>query len=87
MLHIPNRLYQNWSYRIIDIEAPNLSDFDPGEASEKLVQDMLNQLLYLGSFLSKNAKASKKVPYKDQLLVVLGGQFFVPLTVLAITGW
>ena len=54
--HIPSRLYQHWAYRILDIEAPLIEEYDPGEAAEKLVSDILNQLLRLGQYLARQPK-------------------------------
>ena len=55
-LYIPNRLYQNWGTRVLDIEAPRLDEYETTESAEKLVLEMLTQLLKLGLYLSKHQK-------------------------------
>ena len=55
---IPQRLYQQWSFRVLDIEAPRMEEYDSSDDAEKLVSDMLTQLLKLGNFLSKQPTVS-----------------------------
>ena len=52
-------MYQNWSYRIIDVESPDHSEYEQSEPAEKVAQDLCVQLLNLGAFFAKNAKVSR----------------------------
>jgi len=58
--NIPHRLYQHWSHRVIDIEAPRMDAYEPSEDPERLVSDMLTQLLKLGTHLARQPKVSSK---------------------------
>ena len=56
---IPTRLYeQQWSFRNIDIAAARLEGYDTNETTDKVVIDLLTQLLKLGSTLAKTPKVS-----------------------------
>ena len=55
---IPHRLYQHWSFRVLDIEAPRLDEYDTSESPDKLVKDLLIQLLKLGVHLSRQPKVT-----------------------------
>ncbi|XP_048248729.1 testis-expressed protein 47-like isoform X1 [Haliotis rufescens] len=57
---IPQRLYQQWSFRTLDIEAHRLEAFEPSETTDKLIIDVLTQLLKLGKFISKTPKLNFK---------------------------
>lgn len=57
---IPQRLYQQWSFRQLDIQAHRLEAYDPSESTDKLVVDLLTQLLKLGMFLVKQPKLNLK---------------------------
>merc|ERR1711976_67299 len=57
---IPHRQYNQWSFRILDIEAPQIEDYETSEESDALVTDMLTQLLKLGAYISKQPKVSLK---------------------------
>jgi len=57
---ILNRLYQHWSFRVLDIEAPRMEDYDPGESAANLVIDMQTQLLKLGAYLARQPKVNLK---------------------------
>jgi hypothetical protein len=50
------RLYQSWTARVLDIEAPNMELYEPTEDIEKIVIDILLQLLNLGMYIHKNQK-------------------------------
>ncbi|CAD5123570.1 DgyrCDS11905 [Dimorphilus gyrociliatus] len=50
---IPYPLYQSWSYRSIDIVAQKIDEYEPSETEDKLVIDMLTQLLKLGKHLKQ----------------------------------
>ena len=55
-VQIPQRLYQHWSYRVLDIEAPLVDEYETTEPHSKLVKDLLTQLLRLGMHLSRQTK-------------------------------
>lgn len=61
---IPNRLYSNWTYQMLDIQATDMDTFEPGENVEKIVTDILVQLLNLGIYVRKQPKASQKMIYE-----------------------
>jgi hypothetical protein len=58
VVHIPVRLYPSWMARVLDIEAPNMELYEPTEDIEKIVIDILVQLLNLGMYIHKNQKVS-----------------------------
>eukprot|EP00745_Piridium_sociabile_P027320 TRINITY_DN44059_c0_g3_i2.p1 TRINITY_DN44059_c0_g3~~TRINITY_DN44059_c0_g3_i2.p1 ORF type:complete len:250 (-),score=65.00 TRINITY_DN44059_c0_g3_i2:347-1096(-) len=57
---IPQRQYQGWGFRTLDIVEPGLEAYEPGDTSENLVVDLLTQLLRLGNFLAKQPKLNLK---------------------------
>lgn len=57
---IPQRQYQGWSYRTLDIVEPGIETYEPTETSENLVIELVSQLLRLGAFLSKQPKLNLK---------------------------
>lgn len=57
---IPNRLHQQWSFRVMDIEAPNLDDYETSDESRRLVLDMVIQLLKLGAHIARQPKMALK---------------------------
>lgn len=57
---ITHRLYEQWNFRLLDIQVPDMDDYDPGESGEKLVTDMLTQLLKLGMYLQRQPKVALK---------------------------
>jgi len=48
---IPDRLYQAWAFLVEDVVAPNLDNFDTTEKDEKIVTDLVLQLLKLGDYI------------------------------------
>lgn len=78
---IPHRLFQHWSFRIIDIETPNVDLYEPTESPDKLVVDTLTQVLKLSNYIvrqqpkvMKNAADNlhEKVPELLPQQVVVG---------------
>lgn len=57
---IPHRLYQHWSHRVLDIEAPRLDAYEPTDEPARLINEMLVQLLKLGTYLSRQPKVAAK---------------------------
>ena len=53
---IPERLYQNWMYKTLEIQSARLDSYDSSESTDKTVLDCLVQLLKLGNHLSKIPK-------------------------------
>ena len=63
---IPERLYQNWMYKTLEIQSARLDSYDSSESTDKTVLDCLVQLLKLGNHLSKIPKGNFKNSF-DQL--------------------
>ncbi|XP_013401908.1 testis-expressed protein 47 isoform X2 [Lingula anatina] len=57
---VPERLYNQWTHKILDIKSANLDLYEPSEAADKLVTDMLSQFLHLGTYLAKQPKLNFK---------------------------
>lgn len=54
--HIPFRFYSNWAFQTLDIQATDMDTYEPTESLEKVVIDILTQLLKLGTYISKQPK-------------------------------
>ncbi|XP_060063478.1 testis-expressed protein 47-like [Ylistrum balloti] len=57
---IPHRLYGQWSFRTLDIQAARIENYDSNESTDKIVIDLLTQLLKLGNHLAKTPKLNLK---------------------------
>jgi len=57
---IPQRQYQGWSFRTLDIVEPGLESYEATDSTENLTVDLLTQLLKLGNFLAKQPKLNLK---------------------------
>nr|XP_022317058.1 testis-expressed protein 47-like isoform X1 [Crassostrea virginica] len=57
---IQNRLYQQWSFRQLDIVAARIESIDSNESTDKIVIDLVTQLLKLGNALAKTPKLNLK---------------------------
>ncbi|XP_069124645.1 testis-expressed protein 47-like isoform X2 [Argopecten irradians] len=57
---IPHRLYGQWSFRTLDIQAARMESYDSNESTDKIVIDLLTQLLKLGNHLAKTPKQNLK---------------------------
>lgn len=57
---IQNRLYQQWSFRQLDIVAARIESIDSNEPTDKVVIDLVTQLLKLGNALAKTPKLNLK---------------------------
>ncbi|XP_033734483.1 testis-expressed protein 47-like isoform X4 [Pecten maximus] len=57
---IPHRLYGQWSFRTLDIQAARMESYDSNESTDKIVIDLLTQLLKLGNHLAKTPKLNLK---------------------------
>ena len=58
MRHIPCRLYASYLSRVLDIEAVNM-ELETNEGVEKIVIDMLTQVLRLGVYIHKLGRVRK----------------------------
>ncbi|XP_064629253.1 testis-expressed protein 47-like [Lineus longissimus] len=58
--HIPTRLYQTWSFRVLDMEAQNIGLYEPSDDNHNIVIDVLQQVIKLGSHLAKIPKLNWK---------------------------
>ncbi|XP_066560469.1 testis-expressed protein 47 isoform X2 [Amia ocellicauda] len=56
---IPNRLFQQWSYEVLNLPANTLTDRSHREPTLTLVSESLTRLLKLGTHLLKCPKSSK----------------------------
>jgi len=54
--YIPQRLYGQWSFRTLDIQVARMEGYDNNESADKIVIDLLTQLLKLGNTLAKTPK-------------------------------
>lgn len=63
---IQNRLYQQWSFRQLDIVAARIESIDSNESTDKVVIDLVTQLLKLGNALAKTPKVSHMHDLKDR---------------------
>ena len=53
-------MFQQWSYRILDIEAHVSDDNEPSDQAEGMVTETLTQLLKLGSYINRQPKVAMK---------------------------
>jgi len=58
-MYIPSRLYGSYLSRVLDIEDVSM-DVEPVEDVEKLVVDVLTQLLRLGIYIHKLGKVRRR---------------------------
>ncbi|ESP03946.1 hypothetical protein LOTGIDRAFT_203402 [Lottia gigantea] len=58
--NISDRLFNQWNFRALEIQVHRLEAYEPSESTDRLVIDILSQLLKLGSYLSKQPKQSLK---------------------------
>ncbi|KAK6479680.1 testis-expressed protein 47 isoform X1 [Huso huso] len=56
---IPNRLFQQWSYKVLSVPARRLAAAEQTESHEKLVSESLTMLMKLGVEMLKTPKRSK----------------------------
>ncbi|WAQ96143.1 TEX47-like protein [Mya arenaria] len=63
---IPSRLYQQWNFRTLDIQAARMESYESSEGADRIILDMLGQLLKLGNKLAITPKVSFKTTL-DQL--------------------
>lgn len=63
MSYIPFPLYQSWTYRSINIVAQKIDEYEPSETEDKLIIDMLSQLLKLGTYLRQTKVCYSKNKY------------------------
>lgn len=57
---IPQRLYFQWTFHFVDIEAPRDDEYDTSETPDKLQADLLKQLLKLSQLMSRQSKVNFK---------------------------
>lgn len=57
---INNRLYQQWNFRTLDIQAARMEAYESSEGADKIIIDMLSQMLKLGNKLSITPKVAFK---------------------------
>ncbi|XP_060565722.1 testis-expressed protein 47-like [Ruditapes philippinarum] len=49
---VSTRLYQQWNFRTLDIQAARMESYESSEGADKIIIDLLSQLLKLGSKLA-----------------------------------
>ena len=59
--NIPERLYQSWMFKTLEIQSARLDSYDSSESTDKIVLDCLVQLLKLGNHLSKIPKVRQYI--------------------------
>jgi len=57
---IQSRLYQQWSFRQLDIVSARVEGYDSSDSTEKIVTDLITQILKLGNALAKQPKLNLK---------------------------
>ncbi|XP_035263103.1 testis-expressed protein 47 [Anguilla anguilla] len=79
---IQSRLFQDWSYKVLDLPATTLTDRRKQESIEKLVISTLKLILKLGSHLQKMSKGQTS-SVSDESLLKQVPELIVPQDVLA----
>ncbi|XP_052262709.1 testis-expressed protein 47-like isoform X2 [Dreissena polymorpha] len=66
---VPTRLYQGWDFRQLDIQAARMEAYESSEGADRIIIDILGQLLKLGNKLAITPKSSadEKVEQKVKL--------------------
>ncbi|XP_062330295.1 testis-expressed protein 47 isoform X1 [Osmerus eperlanus] len=59
---LPSRLFQQWSYKVLNVQARTLNDASGEEVTEALIRIVLSLLLKLGDHHQKANKGSKTPP-------------------------
>ncbi|KAJ8363113.1 hypothetical protein SKAU_G00119440 [Synaphobranchus kaupii] len=79
---VQSRLFQDWSYKVLDLPAMTLTKRSKREPTEKLVTSSLKLILKLGSHLQKASKIQNMSVSAESLLQKVP-ELFVPQNVLA----
>jgi len=53
---VPSRLYQQWNFRTLDIQAARMESYESSEGADRIILDILSQLLKLGNKLAITPK-------------------------------
>ncbi|XP_071509520.1 testis-expressed protein 47-like [Diadema antillarum] len=64
--NVPTRLFSQWSFRVLNLPASRLQEYETTEPIEKLAPECLALMLKLGSYLAKQPKITLKT-VMDQL--------------------
>ncbi|XP_061081391.1 testis-expressed protein 47 isoform X2 [Conger conger] len=79
---ISSRLFQDWSYKVLDLPGTTLTDRGKQETTEKLVTSTLKTLLKLGSHLQRLSKR-RNFSVSAESLLKQGPELIIPQDVLA----
>ncbi|KAM4692563.1 testis-expressed protein 47-like [Rhinophrynus dorsalis] len=60
--NIPSRLFNQWSYRVVDVPGQHLGEKYNEEATDGIISECLTKLLKIGKHLTKYPKGSKNIP-------------------------
>ncbi|KAM5135109.1 testis-expressed protein 47-like [Mantella aurantiaca] len=60
--NIPNRLFSQWSYKVLDVPGQYLGDKYSEEATEGIITESLTKILKIGKQLTKYPKGPKIIP-------------------------
>lgn len=60
--NIPNRLFSQWSYKVLDVPGQYLGDKYSEEATDGIITECLTKILKIGKQLTKYPKGSKTIP-------------------------
>ncbi|XP_071957533.1 testis-expressed protein 47-like [Antedon mediterranea] len=58
--NVSNRLFQQWSFRVLNLPASRLEEYETSEPIEKLVPECLTLILKLGAYLAKQPKITQR---------------------------
>ncbi|XP_033108435.1 testis-expressed protein 47-like [Anneissia japonica] len=58
--NVPSRLFQQWSFRVLNLPASRLEEYETSEPIEKLVPECLTLMLKLGAYLAKQPKITQR---------------------------
>ncbi|KAM8946450.1 testis-expressed protein 47 [Pelodytes ibericus] len=60
--HLPNRLFSQWSYKVLDVPVQHLESKYSDEVNDDIITECLTKLLKIGKHLMKYPKGSKNIP-------------------------
>ncbi|KAG9469489.1 hypothetical protein GDO78_020384, partial [Eleutherodactylus coqui] len=60
--NIPSRLFNQWSYKVLDVPGQYLGDRFTEEAMDGIISECLTKILKIGKHLTKYPKGSKNIP-------------------------
>ncbi|XP_071797872.1 testis-expressed protein 47-like isoform X2 [Asterias amurensis] len=58
--NVPTRLFSQWSFRVLNLPASRLEEYETSESIENLAPECLSLMLKLGAYLAKQPKVTLK---------------------------